>query len=536
MARSRRIKRASVTDIYRGCKQAGTCPPDVINKVEQTTIADKILKYGSSGVFFGGLGISTGRGTGGATGYFPLGEGPGVRVGGAPTIVRPGVIPELIGPADVIPIDTVTPIDPAAPSIVTITDSSAVDLLPTELETIAEIHPVPTDNLDIDTPVVSGGRDSSAVLEVADPSPPVRTRVSRTQYHNPSFQVITESTPLSGESAMADHVLVFEGFGGQNIGGSRNAAIDTAQESFEMQSWPSRYSFEIEEGTPPRSSTPVQRAVQSLSTLRRALYNRRLTEQVAVTDPLFLSRPSRLVQFQFDNPAFEEEVTQLFERDIEAVEEPPDRQFLDVVRLGRPTYSETPQGYLRVSRLGRRASIRTRSGAQVGAQVHFYRDVSTIDSDALEMQLLGEHSGDTTIVQGPVESSFVDINIDEPGPLNVGIQESPIADTTEDDFNSLDLLLEDAVDDFSGSQLVFGNPRRSTTSVTVPRFDTPRDTGFYIHDTQGYTVAYPESRDTTEVILPHPDTPIVVINFAEAGADFYLHPSLRKRKRKRKYL
>ena len=264
MARARRVKRASVTDIYRGCKQAGTCPPDVLNKVEQTTIADKILKYGSAAVFFGGLGIGTGRGSGGATGYVPLGEGPGVRVGGTPTIVRPGVTPELIGPADVIPIDTVTPIDPAAPSIVTITDSSAVDLLP-ELETIAEIHPVPTDNVDIDTPVVTGGRDSSAILEVADPSPPARTRVSRTQYHNPSFQIITESTPLSGESALADHVIVFEGNGGQNIGGSRSAALDAAQESFEMQTWPSRYSFEIQEGTPPRSSTPVQRAVQSLS-------------------------------------------------------------------------------------------------------------------------------------------------------------------------------------------------------------------------------------------------------------------------------
>ena len=533
MARARRVKRASVTDIYRGCKQAGTCPPDVLNKVEQTTIADKILKYGSAAVFFGGLGIGTGRGSGGATGYVPLGEGPGVRVGGTPTIVRPGVTPELIGPADVIPIDTVTPIDPAAPSIVTITDSSAVDLLP-ELETIAEIHPVPTDNVDIDTPVVTGGRDSSAILEVADPSPPARTRVSRTQYHNPSFQIITESTPLSGESALADHVIVFEGSGGQNIGGSRSAALDAAQESFEMQTWPSRYSFEIQEGTPPRSSTPVQRAVQSLSSLRRALYNRRLTEQVAVTDPLFLGRPSRLVQFQFDNPTFEEEVTQTFERDVEAFEEPPDRQFLDVVRLGRPTYSETPQGYVRVSRLGRRATIRTRSGAQVGAQVHFYRDLSTIDSEALEMQLLGEHSGDSTIVQAPMESSFIDINIDEPDSLHVGLQETTEADDI--DYNSADLLLDDNIEDFSGSHLVFGNTRRSTTTYTVPRFESPRNTGFYIQDVQGYNVAYPESRDTTEIILPQSDTPTVVINFEEAGGDYYLHPSLKTRKRKRKYL
>lgn len=519
MARARRTKRASVTDIYKGCKAAGTCPPDVINKVENKTIADKILQYGSAAVFFGGLGISTGKGTGGTTGYVPLGEGPGVRVGGTPTVVRPGVIPEVIGPTEVIPIDTVTPIDPAAPSIVNLTDSSAVDLLPGEIETIAEVHPVPVPDTEIDTPVVTGGRGSSAVLEVADPSPPIRTRVSRTQYHNPSFQIISESTPIAGEASLSDQVLVFENTGGQTIGGIR--------EEIELQPLPSRYSFEIEEATPPRqSSTPIERGRQALSSIRRALYNRRLTQQVPVEDPLFFSRPSKLVRFQFDNPTFEEEVTQIFERDLESVEEPPDRQFLDVAKLGRPLYSETPQGYIRVSRLGNRASLRTRSGAQVGAQVHFYKDVSTIDSEApIELQLLGEHSGDTSIIQGPVESTLVDINVrDTPELLE------------SSEFNSQDLLIDDAIEDFSGSQLVFGNPRRSTTSVTVPRFSSPRETTLYVQDIQGYTVAYPESRDRPVIIYPQPEIPAVVIHFGESGADYYLHPHLQRRKRKRAYL
>lgn len=519
MARARRTKRASVTDIYKGCKAAGTCPQDVINKVENKTIADKILQYGSAAVFFGGLGISTGKGTGGTAGYVPLGEGPGVRVGGTPTVVRPGVIPEVIGPTEVIPIDTVTPIDPAAPSIVTLTDSSAVDLLPGEIETIAEVHPVPVPDTEIDTPVVTGGRGSSAVLEVADPSPPIRTRVSRTQYHNPSFQIISESTPIAGEASLSDQVLVFENTGGQTIGGIR--------EEIELQPLPSRYSFEIEEATPPRqTSTPIERGRQALSSIRRALYNRRLTQQVPVEDPLFFSRPSKLVRFQFDNPTFEEEVTQIFERDLESVEEPPDRQFLDVAKLGRPLYSETPQGYIRVSRLGNRASLRTRSGAQVGAQVHFYKDVSTIDSEApIELQLLGEHSGDTSIIQGPVESTLVDINVrDTPELLE------------SSEFNSQDLLIDDAIEDFSGSQLVFGNPRRSTTSVTVPRFSSPRETTLYVQDVQGYTVAYPESRDRPVIIYPQPEVPAVVIHFGESGADYYLHPHLQRRKRKRAYL
>lgn len=519
MARARRTKRASVTDIYKGCKAAGTCPPDVINKVENKTIADKILQYGSAAVFFGGLGISTGKGTGGTTGYVPLGEGPGVRVGGTPTVVRPGVIPEVIGPTEVIPIDTVTPIDPAAPSIVNLTDSSAVDLLPGEIETIAEVHPVPVPDTEIDTPVVTGGRGSSAVLEVADPSPPIRTRVSRTQYHNPSFQIISESTPIAGEASLSDQVLVFENTGGQTIGGIR--------EEIELQPLPSRYSFEIEEATPPRqTSTPIERGRQALSSIRRALYNRRLTQQVPVEDPLFFSRPSKLVRFQFDNPTFEEEVTQIFERDLESVEEPPDRQFLDVAKLGRPLYSETPQGYIRVSRLGKRASLQTRSGAQVGAQVHFYKDVSTIDSEApIELQLLGEHSGDTSIIQGPVESTLVDINVrDTPEVLE------------SSEFNSQDLLIDDAIEDFSGSQLVFGNPRRSTTSVTVPRFSSPRETTLYVQDIQGYTVAYPESRDRPVIIYPQPEIPAVVIHFGESGTDYYLHPHLQRRKRKRAYL
>ena len=519
MARARRTKRASVTDIYKGCKAAGTCPPDVINKVENKTIADKILQYGSAAVFFGGLGISTGKGTGGTTGYVPLGEGPGVRVGGTPTVVRPGVIPEVIGPTEVIPIDTVTPIDPAAPSIVNLTDSSAVDLLPGEIETIAEVHPVPVPDTEIDTPVVTGGRGSSAVLEVADPSPPIRTRVSRTQYHNPSFQIISESTPIAGEASLSDQVLVFENTGGQTIGGIR--------EEIELQPLPSRYSFEIEEATPPRqTSTPIERGRQALSSIRRALYNRRLTQQVPVEDPLFFSRPSKLVRFQFDNPTFEEEVTQIFERDLESVEEPPDRQFLDVAKLGRPLYSETPQGYIRVSRLGKRASLQTRSGAQVGAQVHFYKDVSTIDSEApIELQLLGEHSGDTSIIQGPVESTLVDINVRDT---------SELLESSE--FNSQDLLIDDAIEDFSGSQLVFGNPRRSTTSITVPRFSSPRETTLYVQDIQGYTVAYPESRDRPVIIYPQPEIPAVVIHFGESGTDYYLHPHLQRRKRKRAYL
>ena len=520
MARAKRVKRDSATNIYRTCKQAGTCPPDVINKVESTTIADKILQYGSAGVFFGGLGISTGKGTGGTTGYVPLGEGPAVRVGNAPTVIRPALVPDTIGPSDIIPVDTLNPVEPTTSSIVPLTDSTGPDLLPGEVETIAEIHPGPT-RPPPDTAVTTSTNGSSAVLEVApEPTPPSRVRVTRTQYHNPSFQVITESTPTTGESSLADHILVTSGTGGQTIGGS-------TPELIELQDFPSRYSFEIEEPTPPRrTSTPIQRIQNAIRRRGGGLTNRRLVQQVNVENPLFVSRPSRLVQFQFDNPAFEEEVTQIFEQDIDTFNEPPDRDFLDIKTLGRPQYSETPAGYVRVSRLGKRGTIRTRSGTQIGSQVHFYRDLSTINTeDPIELQLLGEHSGDATIIQGPVESTFIDINVDE----------NPLFE----DFSahSDDLLLDEANEDFSGSQLVVGG-RRSTSSYTVPRFETTRSGSYYVQDTKGYYVAYPEDRDTsTDIIYPTPDLPVVIIHTFDTSGDFYLHPSLsRKFKRRRKYL
>ena len=181
---------------------------------------------------------------------------------------------------------------------------------------------------------------------------------------------------------------------------------------------------------------------------------------------------------------------------------------------------------MRVSRLGKRGTIRTRSGTQIGSQVHFYRDLSTINTeDPIELQLLGEHSGDATIVQGPVESTFIDINVDE-NPLS-------------EDFSahSDDLLLDEANEDFSGSQLVVGG-RRSTSSYTVPRFETTRSGSYYVQDTKGYYVAYPEDRDTsTDIIYPTPDLPVVIIHTFDTSGDFYLHPSLsRKFKRRRKYL
>ena len=83
--------------------------------------------------------------------------------------------------------------------------------------------------------------------------------------------------------------------------------------------------------------------------------------------------------------------------------------------------------------------------------------------------------------------------------------------------------------------MVIGN-RRSTSTYTVPRFETPRNASYYVQDTQGYYVAYPESRNEIEIIYPTPELPVVIIHTHDASGDFYLHPSLSRRRRKRKYL
>lgn len=56
-----RRRRAGGDDLWRGC-QYGDCPKDIRDKYTNNTVADNILKWGSLGVFLGGLGIGTGGG------------------------------------------------------------------------------------------------------------------------------------------------------------------------------------------------------------------------------------------------------------------------------------------------------------------------------------------------------------------------------------------------------------------------------------------------------------------------------------------
>ena len=98
---ARRRKRDSVSNLAKTCI-TGTCPQDVYNKATDNTLADRLLRWLSGFIYLGGLGISSGRGGGGTTGYTPLGGGTAESA----VVPRP-TVPVTSG--DLIPLDVLVP-------------------------------------------------------------------------------------------------------------------------------------------------------------------------------------------------------------------------------------------------------------------------------------------------------------------------------------------------------------------------------------------------------------------------------------------
>lgn len=228
------------------------------------------------------------------------------------------------------------------------------------------------------------------------------------------------------------------------------------------------------------------------------------------------------MQFEFENPAFQGDVTLQFEQDVREVAAAPDSDFRDIRTLSRPQYSTTESGRVRVSRLGRRGTILTRSGTQIGENVHFYYDLSTIGSDtadAIELSTLGQQSGDTTIVDGLAESSFVDV----PNNTDVAYGEETLFDPQNEEFDNLHLVLT-------------STGRRGEVD-NIPTLPPGTPLRIFIDDYgKDLIVNYPMSYDTSTVIVPdsaaHPLEPPILLDYL--GSGYYLHPSLwKRRKRKR---
>lgn len=507
--RAKRRKRDSVENLYKQCKLTGQCPDDVINKVEGNTLADRLLKILGSVIYLGGLGIGSGRGTGGSTGYRPIGATTPKATDSIP--IRPTLPIDPLGPTDVLPVE------PGAPSVIPLTESglpgdplietggSIVETGPIETPVLTTIDPISdVTGVEGQPTIITGEDDSVAILDVQPSTPAGKKIVVRpSSLSEPSLMhTIPEAT------AMDYSVFVHAQISGDTIGGE-NIPLDEINLLQE---------FEIEEPGP-KTSTPEQRLGRAFQRARE-LYNRRIS-QIRTQNLNFLGPVSRAVQFEITNPAFDGDVTLQFAQDLENLAAAPDPDFTDVVTLKRPRFSETDTGRVRVSRLGQRGTIRTRSGAQIGENVHFYFDISTIGSDAtdaIELSNLGQHSGDTAIVDGLAESSFVN-------QLH-----------SVDIIHPEDELLDSQVEDFSNSHLVLSGSGRRGTVYTVPTLPPGIGLKIFVDDyARNLFVSYPVSTVHSEVLIPsgeHPLEPPIIIDFE--SNDFYLHPSvLQRRKRKR---
>ncbi|QIA98991.1 late protein 2 [Callithrix penicillata papillomavirus type 1] len=527
MSAAKRVKRASAEDLYKTCA-TGDCPPDVKNKIEGTTLADTLLKIFSSVIYLGGLGIGTGRGSGGATGYRPIrpqGDfitGSGSRttgtVSGSGSVLRPNIPISPVGPAELIPVDVVNPESSAIVPLLEggggVSIESSIPEIPPDIVDAG----VTTPSDPISDVTGTGGHPSVgstatsdvAIIEVT-PAPPTQTRVAYTDSTSTPHSVSILSSVSHGAEPSNFNVYVDTNFSGDNVG---------LLEEIELQPKNTREEFEIAEpSTPPKTSTPREAISRALSRARD-LYNRRVT-QLRTRNPEFLGQPSRAVVFEFENPAFDEDVTLEFNQGLDALGAAPDPDFQDVVLLSRPRYSETAEGRVRVSRLGKKGTIRTRAGTQIGQHIHYFYDVSTIDTaDTIEMGILGEHSGDVSIVDAPAESSFVD---------NWNFPEPPFAD--ED-------LVDDLAEDFSESHLLLTASETTGDTYSIPTLP-PGVVRIVATDVgNGLFVSVPEAYSPTDIFIPsipvRPDEPLITINVGDSN-DYYLHPALLSRKRKRKY-
>ncbi|AXB87781.1 L2 protein [Erethizon dorsatum papillomavirus 2] len=502
----RRLKRDSPENIYRQCQISGNCPPDVKNKIEQNTLADRILKWLSSIIYLGGLGIGTGRGTGGSRGYGPI--NPGGRVTGTGEVVHPAIPVDPIGPTDIIPVDpnssSIVPLleggptgdvpdilpGPSGGEVTSGLDFASVDVT-TSVETIAEIAPT------VDVTVQGAGEDTGAT--VVRPS---TSRGATSTFFNPAYVSSIQPPAIAGEVGGEISGLDVTDLSGFTAATFDRAGLQEEIELMDIVDLEGEGVFDIFE--PPSTSTP-RNSLQRLIGRARQLYNRRIRQQ-PVRNPLFIQRPQQLVTFEYENPAFSDpEVTMIFERDVAEVQIPPDFDFLDVARLGRPYLSETADRTVRVSRLGQRSSLQTRQGTVVGERVHYYYDLSPIaavesSSESIELN---------TLSAAPIQEGTVDTSID----------------------NSSALLLDVFEEDFSNSRLhipLYAGTRNYNV-LEIPLVNRPSlplldDSGIWHLSgaPAGMAVQSSSEGDTTLVTVPF------------TSVDYYLHPSLVKRRRRRR--
>ncbi|AKB94043.1 L2 [Bos taurus papillomavirus 14] len=474
MSARKRVRRANPYDLYRTCKQAGTCPPDVIPKVESSTLADKILQYGSLGVFLGGLGIGTGQARPGLGSYSPLknvgseislsslGKTPGVRVPAKPPAVA--AKPPIAGGG--IPAETLEALGAFRPSIV---EDGILPEAPAIITPDA-IPPDPgLDGLSISTDVSEEtlitfldpeGPEDIAVLEL-QPTEQSQWQVTNLQHHAATYHAPVQiQTPL-GETSGLENIFV----GGSGLG-------DTGGENIELTVFGG-----------PRTSTPRAAEIKP----SRGIFNwfsKRYYTQLPTEDPDFLSTQT------FENPLYEG-----------------DAQIL-----------KGPSGRVGVSRIERPNFVTTRSGATAGQQVHVRYSLSSISED---LQVVTQQIDEDT-------QALALIPLHEEG--------GPFEEIELDDFGEEQPLLGTA--DRHGP--IGSGIRRAIIPVLDSGVSKPLGVITYGGDSAGSIASDTVSaRDIPSLVIDdHVTTPVIIIDGNTIdlySSNFTLHPSLLKRKRKRKH-
>lgn len=482
-----RRKRASVTDLYKTCKAGGDCIPDVKNKVEGDTWADRLLRWFGSIIYLGNLGIGTGRGSGGSLGYRPLetgtaGRAPSVPVRPAvPTEIAPEIIPGLVAPEgpSIVPltdlaVDTGVIIDTTTLGTDVATDVNVLFENTNPTFDITSVSGQPT--------VISSANDTAAVLDVGT----INTQVTR---------IALDATTGAIDSVNPHeiyNVFVDPQSSGSTIGGYEEIELLPLH----------REEFEIQEA---RTSTPSTLLDRALNNVRR--FYGRSVQQVPVRNPAFLSQPSSLVQFEYENPAFTpDDLTIRFQQDVADIAAAPEAEFSDIHVLHRQVLSETPQGTIRASRLGTKGYIRTRTGTLLGQDVHYFYDISAIESaDSTELATFVDFSGNQSLAEQ--ESSFV-------------YPDNELLDTFVESFNDSHLVIQ--TEDEEGESLVMPSFARGSAKVFIADigYQTPAVTPTYVIHI---------GNDVARNIVP------AVSNIF--SGDYDIHPSLlRRRKRKLSYL
>lgn len=512
MSTNKRSKRDTAENIYRSCQITGDCPPDVVNKIENKTWADVLLQAFSSIIFLGNLGIGTGKGN---IRPVPLPGGRTVPETIAPAPTRPNIPRSTITkqtkpfsvPLDTIgvgsrPVDPIgaRPIDvlnPTSPAIVPLNEALPDTVITLGEGTVPDLDVI-TDTTSINShPTVFQSADNGvAILNVTPADPPPTRIIFQTETRNPLYSV---------ESSVGHIDPVYDVF--VDPLGSGN--IVTLGEEIPLEPINPRSEFDVEDI--PKTSTPTDSLIRAYNRARE--FYRRRVQQIPTRNTNLLGDVSRAIQFGFENPAFEPEVTLEFQQGLDEVAAAPDADFAGIRKISRPVLTETGDRTVRVSRFAQRAGIRTRQGTVIGQDVHFYYDISPINT--IELTTFTDSS--TTLEPSTMETYLDSTVIGTPS-----TETNNILDTYAENFNNAQLIfpLLDEDGDIDSFPI-------ATTRIPFKPFVIDIGSGYFISSETpgpGNNIA-----PNTPVIPYTPDISVFV-----SSNDYDIHPSLiSRRKRKR---